>query len=178
MSQARLASCIPLPIEQKTLVNVIEKAKDWALMHGVGMRDRKHFNKDVIQIAPFALLPSPFPKAEFEKAVELQPILNELMHKVAHDDDFLMNTLQNALQVDEFTANLYDIWMKVRKEQVTQPISLGMLRSDIMLESRCPHTENQCAKHTPYCSWKQVEINSIASGFGHMGPKTREIQSH
>ncbi|XP_075985778.1 glutathione synthetase-like isoform X1 [Anticarsia gemmatalis] len=178
MSQARLASCIPLPIEQKTLVNVIEKAKDWALMHGVGMRDRKHFNKDVIQIAPFALLPSPFPKAEFEKAVELQPILNELMHKVAHDDDFLMNTLQNALQVDEFTANLYDIWMKVRKEQVTQPISLGMLRSDIMLESRCPHTENQCAKHTPYCSWKQVEINSIASGFGHMGPKTREIQSY
>lgn len=178
MSQARLAACIPLPLEPKTLINVIEKAKDWALMHGVGMRDRQHFNKDVIQIAPFALLPSPFPKTEFEKAIELQPILNELMHKVAHDDDFLMNTLQNALEVDEFTASLYDIWMKVRNEEITQPISLGMLRSDIMLESRCPHTENQCAKHTPYCSWKQVEINSIASGFGHMGPKTTEIQSY
>lgn len=50
MSQARLSSCIPLPIEHKTLVNVIEKAKDWALMHGVGMRDKKHFNKDVIQV--------------------------------------------------------------------------------------------------------------------------------
>ncbi|KOB72384.1 Glutathione synthetase, partial [Operophtera brumata] len=99
MSQARLASCIPLPLEPKALISVIEKAKDWALMHGVGMRDRKNFTKDAIQ-----------------------------------------------------------------------PVSLGMLRSDIMLESRCPHTVNKCAKHTPYCSWKQVEINSIASGFGHLGP--------
>ncbi|XP_049879709.1 glutathione synthetase-like isoform X3 [Pectinophora gossypiella] len=172
MAQARLASCVPLPVDHKTLVNVIEKAKDWALMHGVGMRDRKQFSKDAIQIAPFVLLPSPFPRTEFNKAVELQPILNELMHKVAHDDEFLQHTLQNALQVDEFTANLYDIWVKVRDEGISQPVSLGMLRSDIMLESRCPHTENQCAKHTPYCSWKQVEINSIASGFGHLGPST------
>lgn len=50
MSQARLAPCLQLPLENKTLVNVIEKAKDWALMHGVGMRDKKHFNKDVIQV--------------------------------------------------------------------------------------------------------------------------------
>ncbi|CAG9570938.1 unnamed protein product [Danaus chrysippus] len=178
MSQSRLKSCIPLPIDHKILVSVIEKAKDWALMHGVGMRDKKHFNKDVIQIAPFVLLPSPFPRTEFNKAVELQPILNELMHKVAHDDEFLEKTLQNALQVDEFTANLFDIWVKVREEGITQPISLGMLRSDIMLESRCPHTENQCAKHTPYCSWKQVEINSIASGFGHLGPVSKDIQSY
>ncbi|XP_073962825.1 glutathione synthetase-like isoform X1 [Choristoneura fumiferana] len=178
MSQARLASCIPVPMDQKALVGVIEKAKDWALMHGVGMRDKKHFTKDSIQIAPFVLLPSPFPRTEFTKAVELQQVLNELMHKVAHDEEFLETTLQNALQVDEFTASLYDIWVTVRKEGIVQPISLGMLRSDIMLESRCPHTENQCAKHTPYCSWKQVEINSIASGFGHLGPISREIQSY
>ncbi|KPJ07729.1 Glutathione synthetase [Papilio machaon] len=178
MSQARLPPCIPLPLEHKLLVTVIEKAKDWALMHGVGMRDKKHFTKDSIQIAPFVLLPSPFPSTEFNKAVELQPVLNELMHKVAHDVEFLEHTLQNALQVDEFTANLYDIWIKVREEGITQPITLGMLRSDIMLESRCPHTVNQCAKHTPYCSWKQVEINSIASGFGHLGPISRDIQRY
>ncbi|XP_047506359.1 glutathione synthetase-like isoform X1 [Pieris napi] len=178
MSQSRLASCIPLPLDNKALSNVVEKAKDWALMHGVGMRDKAHFSKDTIQIAPFVLLPSPFPRTEFTKAVDLQPVLNELMHKVSHDDEFLEKTLQNALEVDDFTAKLYNIWIKVREEGITQPISLGMLRSDIMLESRCPHTENQCAKHTPYCSWKQVEINSIASGFGHLGPVSREIQSY
>ncbi|XP_041976771.1 glutathione synthetase-like isoform X3 [Aricia agestis] len=170
MSQSRLASCIPIPIEHKILVSVIEKAKDWALMHGVGMRDKKNFTKDAIQIAPFVLLPSPFPRSEFEKAVELQPVLNELMHKVAHDDEFLEQTLKNALQVDEFTRGLYNIWMKVREEGIMQPTSLGMLRSDLMLESRCPDATNRCSSHKPYCCWKQVEINSIASGFGHLGP--------
>ncbi|XP_041976622.1 glutathione synthetase-like isoform X1 [Aricia agestis] len=178
MSQSRLASCIPIPIEHKILVSVIEKAKDWALMHGVGMRDKKNFTKDAIQIAPFVLLPSPFPRSEFEKAVELQPVLNELMHKVAHDDEFLEQTLKNALQVDEFTRGLYNIWMKVREEGIMQPTSLGMLRSDLMLESRCPDATNRCSSHKPYCCWKQVEINSIASGFGHLGPVSRQIQSY
>lgn len=39
---------------------------------------------------------------------------------MAHDDEFLEHTLQNALQVDEFTASLYDIWVKVRNEGVAQ----------------------------------------------------------
>ncbi|XP_028175877.1 glutathione synthetase-like isoform X2 [Ostrinia nubilalis] len=153
MSQARLATCIPLPLDHKVLVNVIEKAKDWALMHGVGMRDKKQFNKDSIQIAPFVLLPSPFPQTEFNKAVELQPVLNELMHKVAHDDEFLEHTLQNALQVDEFTANLYNIWVKVRNEGVAQTLSLGLFRSDYLMQKGGNHI-------------KQVEFNTVASSFG------------
>ncbi|XP_048484072.1 glutathione synthetase isoform X3 [Plutella xylostella] len=175
--EPRLAPCIPLPLEDKALTEIIEKAKDWALMHGVGMRDKNHFTKDAIQFAPFVLLPSPFPRQEFNKAIELQTVLNELMHKVAHDEAFLQRTLQNALEVDEFTANLYNIWVKVKEEGIAQPISLGMLRSDIMLDTRCPHTK-PCSQHKPYCSWKQVEINSIASGFGHLGPVSREIQSY
>ncbi|XP_045762353.1 glutathione synthetase-like isoform X2 [Maniola jurtina] len=154
MTQARLASCIPLPLEHKLLVSVIEKAKDWALMHGVGMRDRKNFTKDSIQIAPFVLLPSPFPRTEFTKAVELQPVLNELMHKVAHDDEFLTCTLENALQVDEFTANLFDIWVKVRDEGMAQNLSLGLFRSDYLMQNPDGN------------SIKQVEFNTVASSFG------------
>ncbi|XP_034826370.1 glutathione synthetase-like isoform X2 [Maniola hyperantus] len=154
MTQARLASCIPLPMEHKLLVTVIEKAKDWALMHGVGMRDRKNFTKDSIQIAPFVLLPSPFPRTEFNKAVELQPVLNELMHKVAHDDEFLTRTLENALQVDEFTANLFDIWVKVRDEGMAQTLSLGLFRSDYLMQNPDGN------------SIKQVEFNTVASSFG------------
>ncbi|XP_073962826.1 glutathione synthetase-like isoform X2 [Choristoneura fumiferana] len=154
MSQARLASCIPVPMDQKALVGVIEKAKDWALMHGVGMRDKKHFTKDSIQIAPFVLLPSPFPRTEFTKAVELQQVLNELMHKVAHDEEFLETTLQNALQVDEFTASLYDIWVTVRKEGIVQSVSLGLFRSDYLMQE----PDNN--------KIKQVEFNTVAASFG------------
>ncbi|CAH2242986.1 jg13429 [Pararge aegeria aegeria] len=105
-------------------------------------------------IAPFVLLPSPFPQTEFNKAVELQPILNELMHKVAHDDEFLTRTLQNALQVDEFTASLFDIWVKVRDEGMAQTLSLGLFRSDYLMQNP---DGNRI---------KQVEFNTVASSFG------------
>ncbi|KAG7300729.1 hypothetical protein JYU34_015055 [Plutella xylostella] len=152
--EPRLAPCIPLPLEDKALTEIIEKAKDWALMHGVGMRDKNHFTKDAIQFAPFVLLPSPFPRQEFNKAIELQTVLNELMHKVAHDEAFLQRTLQNALEVDEFTANLYNIWVKVKEEGIAQSVTLGLFRSDYLMHG----PDNN--------KLKQVEFNTIASSFG------------
>lgn len=54
-----------------------------------------------------------------------------------------------------------------------KPLSLGLLRSDLMLESICA---GECSCPRSYCCWKQVEINTIASGFGHLGPISKEIQ--
>ena len=65
------------------------------------------------QFAPFILLPTLFPRREFEKAVRLQPILNELMHWVAHDTEFLRETLANTIKVDEFTRNLFNVYEKI-----------------------------------------------------------------
>lgn len=58
------------------------------------MRSKQNFNKSQIQIAPFTLLPSSFPKKYFEKVKNIQVLLNEIMHKVAHDDNFIRNTLK------------------------------------------------------------------------------------
>lgn len=58
------------------------------------MRSKNNFSPDSVIFAPFTLFPSSYPKAEFEKAVEIQPLLNELTHKVAHDYEFLFNTLK------------------------------------------------------------------------------------
>ena len=46
------------------------------------MRQKSKFDRDALHFAPFVLLPSPFPKDEYYKAVDLQTVLNELMHKV------------------------------------------------------------------------------------------------
>lgn len=70
----------------------------------------------VKQFAPFILTPTLFPRREFEKAVRLQPILNELMHWVAHDTEFLRETLANTIKVDEFTGNLFKLHERVLKE--------------------------------------------------------------
>ena len=47
------------------------------------MRRKEQFDRDALHFAPFMLFPSPFPGDEFEKAVNLQVVVNELMHKVS-----------------------------------------------------------------------------------------------
>ncbi|XP_059085218.1 glutathione synthetase-like isoform X1 [Tigriopus californicus] len=156
-------SCVPLPMEPKVLQEITEKAKDYALMHGICMRRKDAFDRDALHFAPFLLLPSAFPKGEFERACQLQTILNELMHKVAHDREFLIATLAQTVKVDEFTRRLVDIYNTVAQEGVAQPLSLGLLRSDLMLNV------GPC-DGPAFCCWHQVEINTIASGFGWLGP--------
>ncbi|XP_062139300.1 glutathione synthetase isoform X4 [Drosophila sulfurigaster albostrigata] len=226
-----LRGCIKLPLANDELLEVTSKAKDYAIMHGAAMRSKTAFSPDSLNFAPFVLVPSSFPRKEFEKAIALQPIINRLMHNVAHDEEFITTTLAETIKVDEFTANLFNIYRKVLAHGFTQRISLGMLRSDLMLESCCPelspmlhHVENNMAASTAtaaapapattttvaaataggggdddddvaeangkvdnvgivratksaYCCWKQVEINTIASGFGHLGPASKTIQS-
>ena len=84
------------------------------------MRRKDSYDRDSLHFAPFVLFPSPFPKQEFVRSLELQPILNELMHKVAHDRKFLTETLKSTIQVDEFTRKLFDIYETVQNEGVAQ----------------------------------------------------------
>lgn len=119
-----LQSCIPLPLDEARLLEVVEKAKDWAIMHGAAMRSKTDFSPDGLQFAPFILTPSSFPRKEFEKAVALQTILNELMHAVAHDEEFLRDTLKNTIKVDTFTGSLFEIYETVMKEGISQVFSI------------------------------------------------------
>ncbi|XP_034123475.1 glutathione synthetase isoform X1 [Drosophila guanche] len=251
-----LRNCIRLPLPEDELIEVTAKAKDYAIMHGAAMRSKSNFSEDSLNFAPFVLVPSSFPRKEFEKAVALQPIINRLMHNVAHDEEFITTTLAETIKVDEFTANLFNIYRKVLAHGFTQRTSLGMLRSDLMLESGCPELSPKALlwrgeagedgeataaaaaaagtgsgggvgvgvcggkaksraraktmeeeedeatvkrnvqlsratvsgvstatvaskdrKAAAYCCWKQVEINTIASGFGHLGPASKTVQS-
>ncbi|ERL89235.1 hypothetical protein D910_06609 [Dendroctonus ponderosae] len=120
MSVKRLPSCIPIPLDEKELKELVSKTKDWVVMHGIGIRSKTAFSEDSINFAPYLLLPSTFPRKEFERAVEIQTTLNELMHRVAHNQEFLKETLKDTIQVDEFTGSLYKIWETVLNEGVTQ----------------------------------------------------------
>lgn len=72
------------------------------------------------QFAPFVLTPSLYPRSEFEKAINLQTVLNELIHNVAHDTEFLRETLASTIVVDDFTASLFKIYETVLAEGITQ----------------------------------------------------------
>ncbi|XP_014476113.1 PREDICTED: glutathione synthetase-like isoform X2 [Dinoponera quadriceps] len=172
-NQATMKLPITLNLPRKELDELIDKAKDWALMNGTCFRSKTNFNRDLLQFAPFTLLPSPFPREEFQNACNIQIILNTLIHRVAHDYDFLKETLRETVKVDEFTRNLFDIYETVHREGAAQKLSLGILRSDLMLDTSCP--KKNAEKLKPHCCWKQVEINTIASGFGWLGPATTRL---
>ncbi|XP_044263862.1 glutathione synthetase-like isoform X2 [Tribolium madens] len=152
-----LPMIVPLPLPEEQLKEIVEKSKDWALMHGAAMRSKTQFSEDALFFAPFVLIPSAFPRKEFAKALEIQLILNELMHKVAHDRRFLTESLKETIKVDEFTGNLFRIYETVLGEGLTQRTTLGLLRSDYMVNASSTD------------KIKQVEINTIASSFGGIG---------
>lgn len=166
MDTPQLQPCIELPLEKQVLEEIVDKAKDWALMHGISMRSKESFNKDQVQILSFTLLPSSFPRKNFEKAKSIQTLLNELMHKVAHNNRFITDSLKSTVEADPFTAQLFDIYQIVHKEGYSQTVSLGLLRSDYML--------HECAGETI----KQVELNTIASSFGGIAAITTEYHKY
>lgn len=55
MSKPVLPTCIPFPIDAKRLDDVVSKAKDWAVMHGAGMRTKTSFNPDTMQVRGVAI---------------------------------------------------------------------------------------------------------------------------
>lgn len=187
-----LNPCVPLPISENELFSIVDKAKDWALMHGVGMRNKKEFSKDSLQVnfgklyyctsdcllcycflsfflqfAPFVLTPSAFPRSEFYKAVEMQPILNELTHRVAHDEEFLRDALATTLSVDDFTAKLYNIWQIVKKEGIKQVRNaLHLFQGIIMQPLSCQMILMSLFFHC--LCWSLISMGPIITHLNHL----------
>ncbi|XP_045126152.1 glutathione synthetase-like isoform X1 [Portunus trituberculatus] len=172
-----IESCLPLPLPDEILEDIVPKAKDFAILHGAGMRYRSNYDPDSLQLAPFFLLPSAFPRREFDRVVKLQSIVNILMHRIAHDYQFLKDALEKTIKVDDFTRRLWDIYTTVREEGISQEMSLGLVRSDVML-TKCQAGCCELCQTPPFVTVHQVEVNTIASGFGHMGPISGSINRY
>lgn len=161
------------PLKENQLLELLSVAKDYALSHGVIVRSKESpLSADVVQHAPFTLFPSPVPRHCFQQAVDVQVNFNLLMHRVAHDRDFLADSLKSVIEVDDFTKHIWDIYETVQAEGVLQPISLAMNRSDYMIDYRPagPSGSSTCTKfptrvESPKVALRQVEFNTMAASF-------------
>ncbi|XP_014278447.1 glutathione synthetase isoform X2 [Halyomorpha halys] len=149
--------------DENELASFVSKVKDWALMHGIGMRSKNNFDESSLVVAPFTLLPSPITKDCFERAIRAQKLLNKLLHRLAYDSEFLDYALASVLEHDEFTRKLYEIYTEIRKTEPVQRVSLVVVRNDLMFVNN---------------GIKQVEMNTIASGFGHLGPSSNKLHRY
>lgn len=50
MSPPVLKPSVPIPIDDKVLIDVISKAKDFAIMHGSAMRSKADYSPDTLQV--------------------------------------------------------------------------------------------------------------------------------
>ena len=63
------------------------------------MHPKSDFDRNKVQFVPFVLVPSSFPRKEFDKSRRIQTTLNALMNQVAHDDEFLTEHLKGYLNI-------------------------------------------------------------------------------
>lgn len=45
-----LDSCISFPVDGSILVEMVQKARDWALVHGITLRTKASFSEDSLQV--------------------------------------------------------------------------------------------------------------------------------
>lgn len=102
------------------------KATTYALSHGLvylPVAEKQPPAPTSTIHAPLALLPSPIPRTQFEKARSLQKTYNILYSRVATDVEFLdrvMGAVDGVGKADEFTGNLWNRWKRVRDAGVVQ----------------------------------------------------------
>lgn len=116
---------------------------------GLCARELNSNKDDLVQLIKFTLFPSPFPQKWFTFAKSIQENVNLLYHRIAYNDDFLIQSLKEVIEIDDFISKLYNIYLKVKDEKKAQKISLGIFRSDYMLNNQPQQL-------------KQIEINTIS----------------
>lgn len=151
------------------VANLAKDAKDAALLYGVLMRTKEASNSpELATYAPFTLFPTPVLKTVFQQALDVQTHYNTLVDKISQNADFLEEALASTVEVDDFTARLFKIQKQILKEGSSQPVVLGLNRSDYMLDQRDDGTS----------SLKQIEINTIAASFGGLAAGMVNVHKH
>ncbi|KAI9602516.1 hypothetical protein H4Q26_001806 [Puccinia striiformis f. sp. tritici PST-130] len=123
---------------------------------------------------PFTLLPSPFPRDQFEKATRIQTAYNQLYLNIASSPGLIREVLGKSIcKVDPFVGRLYELWEALEKEQaedlVDEHFSLGIFRNDFLL--------HQSEPDKPLLI-KQVEFNTVSVSFGSLASKVSGLHRY
>ncbi|KAI3402340.1 GSH2 [Candida oxycetoniae] len=139
--------------------------QQWALTNGLVMYP-PNFEPCQVNVAPITLFPTPIPRSCFDSANKVQKLFNELyVSLVSKEKSWLVGILAELAQFDpEFTGKLFEIYQKSIADGVLQPLSLGIFRSDYMIDSK----SNEI---------KQIEFNTVSVSFGGLSTKIGQLHN-
>uniref|UniRef100_A0A5S6Q9I4 Glutathione synthetase n=1 Tax=Trichuris muris TaxID=70415 RepID=A0A5S6Q9I4_TRIMR len=165
-----LSKMLGICSDLESVTAIAEDAKDWAATNGMIIRPADACeSSDVVELAPFTLLPSPVPRKLFIQAVQLQKDMSDLYHRIAFDFDFMRTALKGVVESDPFTAKLFEIYAAVMNhEGAENRVALNIQRSDFLLHDTLL---NGCRT----LSLKQVEVNNISASFAGLGAKCSKL---
>jgi glutathione synthase len=130
----------PPELSKEQLEILTLHATTFALSHGLTYlppAERQPLIPTAAIHAPFALLPSPFPRRLFEKARRLQRSYNILYARVAMDVEFLDRVMGAEVglgKVDDFIGQLWKGWKELREAGVAQVRALSFESSSWTFE--------------------------------------------
>lgn len=109
--------------------------------------------------APITTRPTPFKRALYCEAVELQPLVNELVHRLATSDSFIGLLEESLGSTDEFMNHLFALYRKSRSCEWRRRVAAGFFRNDFLVEERL-------------C---QVELNTFCCAFPSLSARVAQL---
>lgn len=137
------------------VVRLVNEVKDYQITHGSLLKLVRYETESSVAARPVSvsILPTPFPKALFDEATDLQHVYTELYVRVASDPDWLYSVLEPLIEHDQYIGALWVIYVKVRDAGALQEFVCSVIRNDYMLHQP-PGQMRPCLK--------QVEINPFS----------------
>lgn len=166
----------PPQLSRDHLFALHDYIKDWQITHGslIKLPRTDEGGTHSVHSRPIgvSMFPTPFPRKCFADAVALQQVYNELYAAIANDEEWLREVLRDLIEHDKFTGKLWAIYETVKSIGYCQPVSLGVFRSDYMLNV----TED--AESRQELRLKQVEFQSFACAGGSHANIVSNMHAH
>ncbi|XP_026190338.1 glutathione synthetase-like [Cyclospora cayetanensis] len=194
-----------LVVSKQSISLLLHQAVRWCSSHGVLMDQQQQHQLQQqkqqqlcsaeplkLQLAPFCVLPSPFPYSRYAQAVSVGVHFNVLIDNITKDPLWLQQHLQRAAACDSFLSSLLGIMQRVYMgdgcgsvppRRIDQDIRLHLLRADYMLdtsEGDFPEEEEDARASKDVEGWplRLVEVNTIAVSFAGLGKRISQLHAH
>lgn len=173
----------PPEISDEHAFSLLFQIQDWQLNHSLLLKLLQTQCEHNVLSSPIsvAVFPTPFPKANFEHALSLQTVYNELYCALAEDEEWIYASIKDILPIDTLAAALWDIHEEVKRAGYAQDISAGIFRSDYMLHIHHDTTNDEAlaalgSQSIP--SLKQVEFNTFSCAGASHANKVANMHHH
>lgn len=103
-----LPSCISLPLQPEVLDEIVSKAKDYALMHGICMRSKVNYNPDSLQVSESAKMKNPRSSRKSLSKQNTPKSCTQLITTLYHHSTFILVRPVCADSVDLSTLGIWE----------------------------------------------------------------------